>query len=348
MTATAISFPAPKSGSVERERELQPCDPSTVAPLTRDGKPDMYNFMPTRLVPFDEAEARGWPCFYDASICRYGHQAPRYVSNRRLCVDCHRVKAGKTPIGGSAKHAAEYKNPRPYTQRQPAADMAAGSGAHPAVPAELPVDRQEKRFLESYALTRDFDAAAATVNVPAAHMDARMAYSPAFKQAVHELEDRLGLKRTPAPNGPFEWDEDKRARFLEVWIDTGDEATARDAIRVTPSEMFRELERNDSFSARYEEARPLAMKAFKEKAQQLALAGNDKLLTLVVKAEHPDYRDNIKVDMRVTETLTDQQLDNQLARLIKRFGARLDEAVAIDAEVIDVPALPAPNNEDLL
>lgn len=60
--------------------------------------PDLANFLPSRVITRDEARLRGWPVFYPATPCLYGHIAPRYVDNS-LCVDCRRTKAGKGLIG---------------------------------------------------------------------------------------------------------------------------------------------------------------------------------------------------------------------------------------------------------
>lgn len=318
--------PKRESASVEL-KDLPACDPQTVAPLAADGSPDLYNYMPTRFVPKHEAKARGWPLFYEGALCRYGHQAPRYLSNPRLCVDCKRIKAGKALIGTKNASLATYTAERPYKQRQPAPTSAAPAGG---VLAPLQPDRQEKRFLEEYADVRDFDEAARRIGVSPSLMQGRLSWSAPFKDAVAELENRLGIRPTPPLGGAFEWDADKRARLLEVLIDTGDMATARDAIRVTPSQFFKEVERNPQFASDLEAALPLAAKALEERATQLALAGNDKLLTKILSAKLPEYREHVKVDLNVTEKLTDAQLDNRLNRLIGKYAGRI-----IDADFTD-------------
>ena len=309
-------------------RPLIDCKPEDIAPLTKDGAPDMLNYMPTRNVPLDEAKQRGWATFFEGAPCRYGHVAPRYVSNPNMCVDCFRLKRGKQTIGSKAGGTPEYKEKRPYTQR---AEVSI-AGAPAIVAAPIEPDRSEKKFLESYASVRDIDGAARLAGLTEAQIIARMAWSTVFRDAVNQLEDRLQIRRTPTPLGPYEWTADKRARLIEVYVDTGDIATARDAIRVTPSEFFREVDRNADFASALDTAQPLAMLAYEERAKQLALAGNDKLLQTILKAENPSkFGDRVKVDMSVTEKLTDDQLDAQLVRLVSKQRGRI-----IDAEFCEV------------
>jgi hypothetical protein len=296
--------------------------PESIAPLNKDGGPDLMNYMPTRFVPIDEAKQRGWPHFYEGQPCRYGHRAPRYVSNPRMCVDCFRVSRGKNVLTASPVSSnVEYKKPRDYAQRK----LAVAGAAAPTAVAVSPLepDRVEKKFLVRYAEVKDIDVAASLIGVSAAQIIARMSWSRVFADAVAKIEDELGLTRVPVPTGPFEWNDDKQKRLIEVYVDTGDIATARDSIRVTPSEYFRELERNPDFSAMLKEAEPLAHKALEERATQMSLAGNDKLLLKVLAAKMPEYRERVNVDMNVTEKMTDDQLDAQLTRLVSRYASNV-------------------------
>jgi hypothetical protein len=295
-------------------KDLAPCDPSSVAPLNSAGAPDLYNYMPTRLVPRAEAKARGWPLFYEATPCRYGHTAPRYTSNERLCVDCKREKSGKAPIGG--KTGAEWK-PAPRKQPETPAPLVPVTTTARRAPEP---DAQEKKFLVALADVRDFDKASALIGVNRAHMLARLSWSGPFKQAVAELTQRLGIPMPVPETGPFEWDEDKRTRLISVWIDTGLLATALDAIRVTPSEFFREAKRNQAFAVALDEAEKLALKTLEWRAEELANAGNDKLLTLILKAKDPKYKDSLNVNMNVMDRFTDSQLRAQLMALRSKQG----------------------------
>jgi glutaredoxin len=318
--------------------EYPPIDPASIAPLAGDGRPDLYNNLPSRIIPLVEAKARGWTLFYDTSSCRYGHQAPRYVSNPRLCVDCHRVKKGLDPIGAKAA-GAEYK--RAYKQRDPA------PAAAPVVVAPaLEPDKMEKLFLEAYASSKNIDDAAKAARMTAAQVFSRMSYSKVFKDAVNALEDRLNIKQSQPAATVFDWTDAKRTRFVQVYVDTGDVASARDAIQVTPSEYYAELERNSAFADAVKDAEPLASKSLEEKAIQMALSGNDKLLTKVLSAKLPEYREKLSVDVNDNRKLTDQQIDNRLARLLAKHQVRVAEVV--DAEFLEQKALPAPDCEDLL
>lgn len=305
-------------------RELQPLEPESIAPLNSDGHPDLMNYMPFRLVPLDEAKQRGWPLFYQAETCRYGHSAPRYVSNPRQCVDCFRLKRGKTLLSAAPTTPhAEYK--RQYSQRTVAVAVPGQALATIAVPPEP--DRLEKRFLSAYAHTKDLDVAAVEAGMSGAQVIARMSWSAVFAAAVKALEDTLNLKHIPMSAGPYDWDPSKRTRLIEVFIDTGDVATARDSIRVTPSEYFRELERNPDFAAQIDEAAQLAMRALEDRATQLALAGNDKLLQKLLAAKMPEYRDRVDVNMKHSaEKLTDDQLNAQLTRLVGKYSGRIIDA----------------------
>src|ERR1700733_10650990 len=96
-TETATSYPVLTSEDV-----------AAIAPINRSGGPDLYNHMPTRLIPLEEAKYRKWGYFFASNPCRYGHVAPRYTTNHRLCVDCVRLKKGKTSIG--EKTGLDHRN----------------------------------------------------------------------------------------------------------------------------------------------------------------------------------------------------------------------------------------------
>lgn len=71
-----------------------------------NGKPDMYNSVPKRLVTIEEARSHDWQHFYDGETqCPQGHIAARYVSNAYRCVDCARISDGKPAIYGANPNA---------------------------------------------------------------------------------------------------------------------------------------------------------------------------------------------------------------------------------------------------
>lgn len=280
-----------------------------IAPINKAGGPDLYNHLPTRMVPQEEAKYRKWGYFFQATPCRYGHVAPRYTSNPRQCVDCMRLKAGKGTMGERTGIDSKSFNRR---------TKGGASGIIVNVEKPVQVDAWEKKFLESYAYHKDFKSACEAINLDESKILARISYSAAFKLAFESLEERLGIKRVNSSEG-FIWTKEKHDKLIEVYINTGDLATARDSIGVTPFEYFQELARNTLFSQRLKEADPLAHLALEERAIQLALAGNDKLLTKVLSVKKPEYRENIKVDMNVTEKLNDRQLEARLLRLVNKL-----------------------------
>jgi hypothetical protein len=281
-----------------------------IAPINSKGSPDLYNHMPTRMIPQEEAKYRKWGYFFQSTPCRYGHVAPRYTSNHRLCVDCLRLKSGKTTIG----EKTGIRN-----SSFPGKGGKFGKGVTVKIEKQQQVDAWEKRFLEAFAYHKDFKAACQAVNVTEAQIDARLAHSDIFKKAYDLLQDRINEKKLKDPE-VFVWTKEKHDKLIEVFINTGELATARDSIGVTPFEYFQELSRNPIFAERVKEAEPLAHLALEERAIQLALAGNDKLLTKILSVKKPEYKDNIKVDMNVTEKLSDKQLNSKLSYLLNKLG----------------------------
>lgn len=288
----------------------------------------------------DEAQARGWPLFYEGKICRFGHQAPYYVANPNLCVDCKRLKAGKQRIGPQTGGTPIERTPREYVKGENYGERWNQAAAAPQV---VEPDRSEKKFLEHYAAVRDLNGAAALAGMTAAQIHARLSYSKVFRDATNELEKNLMIPVTVPDPVEYQWDDDRRVRLITVYIDTGDMAIARDAIRVTASEYYRELARNAQFARAIDEAKPLATNTLEEKAQSLSLAGNDKLLALVLRAERPEkYSERVKMDLNVTEKLTDDQINARLARFLAREDI-IDAEYTISAT--ETPALAVDGRE---
>jgi hypothetical protein len=301
-TAPPVDYPA-----------LTPEQIALIAPLNANGQPNLYNYMPTRMIPLPEAQARGWTYFYDARTCLRGHQAPYFVSNINLCVDCKRLSKGKQTIGGKAGGGNVR---REYKRSEPVAGIPGAGVPGAVVVKQQEPDRLEKQFLVAYAATKDFDRACAQVGVTGPHMQGRLSWSSVFRLAVADLENRLGIVHVPMGAENYEWNEDKYFRLIEVYVDTGMIATARESIGVTPSEFYREMKRNGEFATRLMEAEPLALNALEEKAYQLAANGNDKLLQKILSAKKPEYRESVKIDMKVEERLTDEQLRSETARIL--------------------------------
>jgi hypothetical protein len=195
----------------------------------------------------------------------------------------------------------------------------------------LEPDAREKRFLVKYAELRDFDAAARAINAEPALFQAILSYSKVFLDAVNALEDQWGLSRTLKMDDEFEWTEDRRNVFLRVYIDTGDLGLARDAIQVSNSHYQREVQENQEFARRVEAAEPLANRILDEHAVRKAKQGDSRLLDRVLTAKLPnEYGAKIKVDMSVTEKLSDEQINIRILRLAQQLGGNL--LAPIDAE----------------
>jgi hypothetical protein len=307
-------------------------DPAAVAPL-RDGKPDLYNHMPTRFVPLTEAKERGWTFFYVGESCRWGHVAPRYVSNPRLCVDCHRIKDGRQPIG--AKGNKEYSgSQKAYAQRK---SKPGEPTVTPVIPRPLEPDALEKKFLVEYAQTRNFAVAAINCGRTEAEFLGRLSYDKIFREAVNQLEADLGLDRTMSMNEDFEWTDDKRNVLLRMYINTGDLAKAMLSIGVSNYHYELEMESNPEFRADMERAEQLAWRHLDRHAIGNALSGDSRLLQRVLAAKLPEqYSDRVKLDANLTTKLTDDQLNSQLVAVYERLGGLITvqsgDASAIDAE----------------
>jgi hypothetical protein len=304
-----------------------------IAPL-KDGKPDLYNHLPTRFVTKEESEARGWTYFYIGDACRYGHKAPRFVSNPRMCVDCHRARESRAAIGGKAEGEYDKKALRPYSQ--PVRNHAVAATLTPLEP-----DTQEKRFLAQYAELRDFARAAQACGRTEGDFQARLSYSEVFRKAVHTLEADCGLQRTPTLLDTFDWTDDKRATLLRIYVDTGDIATARAAVQVSNYHFLKELEANPQFAAEYVEAEKLAERFVGEIGVSQAIKGDTRLLQRYLANVRPDQfgeTSKVRVDLNVTEKLTDEQLNARFTQAIRQLGGRAREIVDAEFYELDAPA----------
>ena len=285
-------------------------DPSTVAPL-RDGKPDFFNHQPTRFVSLEEAKARGWKHYWSGEKCPYGHRAARYVSNNGACVDCRRIEDGKIPIyvGGipefEASQKVMIKRGRPPG---PAKTVPAG----PVLPSA-----GERLFLTKYAEHKDFAKAAQECGRPESEFLAILSYNSVFRDSVNRLEEELGIARTQELSDLFDWDEAKREVFVFEYGNTGNLAQAMKAVGCTNIQFHRELEENSDFRSRLERMEPVARRIYDWKAAELALKGDSRLLGRVSANFFPEkYGENLKMDLNVTQKLTSEQIDGQLAKLL--------------------------------
>lgn len=329
---------------MSEDGEWPEIDPSTVAPLHK-GRPNMYAHLPSRFVPLTEAVARGWKYFYVGDVCLRGHKAPRFVSNPRMCVDCDRGRSGMVAIGG--KGAVEKRTVTVSPDRK----APAGSVVKQIAPSKF-----EKDFLARYAELKDFDEAARAIGQSPSVIEAWLSWSGVFRDAYEALEERIGIRHIYVGELDYEWDEDKRSMLIRVYVDTGDIATARDAIRVTPYEYQMELQRNQEFATKVTEVKPLAAQVLEERATQEALKpnGSEKLLTKLLSARVPGMGEKMDVNLNNLQQQTPEQVQNEIVRLFGPLRELFLAAppmvpAAIDAEFkVLAKVHPAEDFDDLI
>jgi hypothetical protein len=265
------------------------------------------------------------------------------------------VREGRLPIG--AKGDKEYKGQqKQYEQRK----TESPSSVVPAVPRLPEPDQIEKKFLTEYAARRSFAEAAQACGKTEAEFLGRLSYDKIFRDAVYLLEEDLGLARTSSVMDDFEWTEDKRSVLMRVYIDTGDLLKAMRAVGVSNYHYTKELEENPDFRSDMERAEVLAIQQLDRDAISKAKDGDSRLLERVLKAKMPEqYGERVKMDLNVTEKLTDDQLNARLQQVFERLGGRLDTPEPIEVDVVVVgpksktPALehvgnaPAPTGAEL-
>jgi hypothetical protein len=327
---------------------------------SRAGKvyPDFVNAPALKAISRSDAEAHGWTGYVDFIPCRNGHVAPKFCANGS-CIDCWRVSKGKPPIHGKASDKKYYK----------ARAEKSATGA-PVIMTAPELDAKDRAILAQLAETLDIQATAKACGITVALIAARRAHNKPFDQALTRLESDLGIARWVPPSSTVAWTPEMEETFVTTLINTGNASLARDAAKVTFAQFIQRLEDSPAFAAAYDRARPLAMQAYEEKAQAMALNGNDKLLSLILKAENREkYGDQFKIGMHMTaaDKMTDSQLAASLARTFRELfkpclglGYKIltpegtiiqDEKIInavfapenfmpVDAEITDVVALP--------
>lgn len=283
-------------------------NPESVAPL-RDGKPDLYNHMPTRFVARDEAKARGWKHFWTGEVCVAGHRAARYVSNASECVDCHRIEQGKLPVYGKGVPELEAERRRKYTQKH------SQTIAGPPVPSAA-----EKLFLTKYAEHKDFAVAADACGRTEAEFLAILSWNATFRDAVNRLEESLGIARTQQLTDEFDWTDGKRQSFLITYANTADMKQALRSVGATNVQFHKELAENSEFQHDFEAASDVARAVFDHAAAAAATKGDARMLGRIAANFFPEkYGENMKVDLKVTQNLSTEQVNAQITQLLSRF-----------------------------
>jgi hypothetical protein len=307
-------------------------DPATVAPL-RDGRPDLYNHMPTRFISKNEAKARGWKHFWTGELCVTGHRAARYVANGSTCVDCQRIERGQLPVYGKGVPELEAARKRNYTQKN-TKDIAA-----PPQPTTA-----EKRFLEKYAELKDFALAAEALGRNESEFLAILSWNSLFREAVNRLEESLGVTRTLSVSDEFDWTDEKRRAFLITYANTANMQQSLRAVGATNVQFHKELNDNADFQRGFEHASQVARAVFDHAAAAAATKGDARLLGRIAANFFPEkYGENLKMDLKVTQNLSLDQAHAQLTHLLSRFdrqgllsAAGEDEDVAEEAEYREV------------
>jgi hypothetical protein len=223
------------------------------------------------IISRSEARNAERKTYYTGKLCKYKHDAERYVSSG-ACVGCDHT----TP------------------------------------------EKREGDRIQAEALQLAKRKALIDAESNAVHGQVSRAVAYATKKVFERLEAPPASPDAPVPFTPnFRWNPTLRDQFIERYIDTGDIAEARAHVGVSPSAYHKELTTNEKFAKAVEDAQPLAEKHLEERAIQLALKGNDKLLTAVLKAKNPNYRDSVRVDLNAkVSSISDEELDRRLKRAL--------------------------------
>ena len=314
--------------------------PETVAPL-RDGKPDMYNHMPTRFVSKDEAKARGWTHFWTGESCVTGHRAARYIANGSICVDCQRVERGQLPVYGKGVPELERQRRRKYTQK-------ATAPAGPPVPSSA-----EKTFLAKYAELKDFALAADACGRTESEFLAILSWNTTFRDAVNRLEETLGIARSQQVTDEFDWTDDKRRSFLLMYANTADMKASLRSVGASNVQFHKELSENSEFQHEFDNAAQVARSVFDHAASAAAARGDARMLGRVAANYFPEkFGENLKMDLNVKGTMTVEQQNAELSTLLSGLArqgvlAARNSERTIGPSVIDADySVAEPENEE--
>lgn len=270
-----------------------------------------------------EAKIKKLPRFYTGP-CVHGHDVEKYTANGN-CVECIRERGEK---GG--------KHHRPSKQMQLDDALMRPQFAEPIKNRVVLSGEEQTKALEAFALLGNEEDAADALGLSIKAFRARRAANTAFDATLTALEKSAARGNLKPTGSAFDWTAENRGKLIDKFVDTGDIAEARDSIGVVPSEYQRELARNPEFALMVHEAEPKAQKHLEERAIQLALRGNDKVLVAVLKAKNPEYRDRVELNVNQTVRLSDDQLRAKIGKLQKRLGL-VNTDDAIDAEFTEGP-----------
>ncbi len=106
------------------------------------------------------------------------------------------------------------------------------------------------------------------------------------------------------------------------------------SIGVTNYHYMKELEENAEFRADMERASELAWNQVDNFAISAALAGDSRLLQRVMSGNIEKYNERLKVDMNITQKLTDDQLNTRLLQGLSRLE-QLGHKVLLPEPAVD-------------
>jgi hypothetical protein len=261
------------------------------------------------LTPVTNKEALiiGIPFFYTGKPCKYGHHAKRNTKSG-ICCACTYLKnqISNPKVNYFQKRESERKK----IEKQYKLDFS-------------PLSVKDRQLvLTVYSETADLEQAAHAVKLTLAELNVQIVRCTSLAADLNALERRLrkdGINPRYIPR-EMNWDDEKRKLLITAYIDTGDIAAARDAVGATASNFNDELESNPEFAHAVEVATPKAERALEEKAIQLALKGNDKLLTLILKAKKPEYKDKVQIDQTTTIKIPEEQMVYRINELLTKYG----------------------------
>jgi hypothetical protein len=274
----------------------------------------------------NEAAVNGIKYFYDGMPCVKGHDTGRYTTTGD-CIECRRLNDSgikRSEIETLVKKAA--KKSKVELKQEAEAALAAKA---PSQRLQL-TDDEKQKVLDCFSQYGRKGKAALAIGITESQLEARLVADREFGQMFASLEKRVTAKNaekeSTTKKDDYEWTDEKRDAFIDHYVDTGDIAAAREKIGVTPSKFNREIKRNPDFAEAVREAAVEAVQMLEEKAIQLALVGNDKLLPLTLKAKkRTEYGDKLQLtDDR--GGMTDDQLEAQLRRLVGKYKNRVQPA----------------------
>lgn len=265
-----------------------------------------------------EAKNAGLLFYWSGKPCaKYGHMAKRRTSDS-TCTAC------KYLTDTTSKENAFELNKAKMQEIQDKGTVEATIGV-----------RKQQEVLERYAKTGSIESAARVIGLTVPQLNVQLAKSAVFAAKMTALERRLKVMKdnkdeiyTPSD---LVWTDDLRDKFITAYIDTGSMAEARQAVGASPSNYFTELADNPDFASRVKDAKPKANQVLEEIAIGLAKKGNDKLLTVVLKALLPEYGDKLKIESTSLSyiRLSDDALQARIAEIANKYRV-------IDGSVSDV------------